>query len=201
MVSATRLGAVAAAIGLAITFGVMGVINMAHAADGHLAPTRPMSCNSDPERRACADRYGLVFAIPAAFLVSGLAGIAIERCIHPLPLRRPWRRSSRLGLSLVLQQAIAVARPQQPRESPIRSGCRLDGCRRVGHDYNRFWITGSRSWSSPLNARVRKTSFGLRMRRVTQNRRMAASMGISTGLDRLPDLVSVLASPLSRPWP
>ncbi len=97
-----------AAIGLAITFGVMGVINMAHGemvmlgayatfvVQGIIAQTAPGLME-----------YSLAFAVPAAFLFSGLVGIAIERGVIRWLYGRPLETLlATWGLSLILQQAV-----------------------------------------------------------------------------------------------
>ena len=77
-----------AAIGLAITFGVMGVINMAH---GEMVMIGAYITFVVQElirtRNPALFDYSLAIALPLAFLVSGAVGILIERTHHPLPLR------------------------------------------------------------------------------------------------------------------
>ena len=69
---------VLAAIGLSITFGVMGVINMAH---GELMMLGAYTTYVIQLMLPDALGYSLLIAIPSAFVVSGLVGIAIERGI------------------------------------------------------------------------------------------------------------------------
>jgi urea transport system permease protein len=95
---------VLAAIGLAITFGVMGVINMAH---GELmmlgAYTTYVVQLLMPQHIGAS----ILVAIPLAFLVSGLAGIAIERGIVRHLYGRPLETLlATFGVSLILQQAV-----------------------------------------------------------------------------------------------
>ena len=79
-----------AAIGLAITFGVMGVINMAHGEMVMLgAYTTYVVQEVIRAHNPALFDYSLAFAIPLAFLVAGLVGILIERGDHPLSLRPP----------------------------------------------------------------------------------------------------------------
>ena len=107
-----------AAIGLAITFGVMGVINMAHGEMVMLGAyvtyvVQETIRSYDP---ALFD-YSLAIAIPLAFLFSGFVGILIERSIIRFLYGRPLETLlATWGLSLVLQQAVrTVFRPDQQR--------------------------------------------------------------------------------------
>jgi urea transport system permease protein len=120
---------VLAAIGLAITFGVMGVINMAH---GELmmlgAYTTYVVQLLMPQHIGAS----ILVAIPAAFLVSGLAGVAIERGIVRHLYGRPLETLlATFGLSLMLQQACATcsrpttARCNRRNGSPV--SCRSTG--------------------------------------------------------------------------
>ncbi|OOY39813.1 urea ABC transporter permease subunit UrtB [Solemya velum gill symbiont] len=127
---------VLAAIGLAITFGVMGVINMAH---GELimlgAYTTYLVQTVMPDYPGVA----LILSIPAAFLVSGTMGIAIERGIIRHLYGRPLETLlATFGVSLILQQLV-------------------------------------RTVISPI---LKKTSLGLQVRAVAQNRSMARAMGV-----------------------
>jgi urea transport system permease protein len=174
-----------AAIGLAITFGVMGVINMAHGEMVMLGAYTTYVVQQVIQSAAPSlTDYGLVLAVPAAFLVSGLAGIAIERCIIRFLYGRPLETLlATFGLSLVLQQAMRSLFGASNRE--VSNPVWMSGSMDVGGlamTYNRFWIiVFSVVVFAALTLVLRKTSFGLRMRAVTQNRRMAASMGIRTG--------------------
>ncbi len=79
-----------AAIGLAITFGVMGVINMAHGEMVMLgAYTTFVVQELIRAYQPALFDYSLLIAIPLAFLVSGAVGIADRAQHHPLPLRPP----------------------------------------------------------------------------------------------------------------
>ena len=81
-----------AAIGLAITFGVMGVINMAHGEMVMLgAYTTFVVQEVIRAHNPALFDYSLLIAIPLAFLVAGLVGILIERTHHPFPLRQAAR--------------------------------------------------------------------------------------------------------------
>lgn len=173
-----------AAAGLAITFGVMGVINMAH---GEMVMLGAYTTFVIQEAiRAHAPGlfdYSLFLAVPAAFLVAGGVGIAIERGLIRFLYGRPLETLlATWGLSLVLQQAVRSIFGPTNREVGTPS-----------------WMSGAAQWGgltitwnrltiivfailvlAALMAVLRYTALGLRMRAVTQNRRMAASMGIRT---------------------
>jgi len=173
-----------AAIGLAITFGVMGVINMAHGEMVMLGAyttfvVQEIIRNSAPE----LFDYSLAIAIPLAFLVSGAAGFVIERTIIRFLYGRPLETLlATWGLSLVLQQAVRSIFGANNRQ--VGNPSWMSGAFDVGHltiTYNRMWIiVFALLVFVALNLVLKATPFGLQMRAVTQNRRMAASMGIRT---------------------
>ena len=175
-----------AAVGLAITFGVMGVINMAH---GELVMIGAYTTFVVQEIfRAYfpgALDYSLAVAVPAAFLIAGLFGIAIERGIIRFLYGRPLETLlATWGLSLVLQQLVRSIFGPTNREvttPPWMSGP-FEVTGGLVLTYNRIWIIAfSLVILGVLVFIMRKTSFGLQMRAVTQNRQMASSMGIRTG--------------------
>jgi urea transport system permease protein len=176
-----------AAIGLAITFGVMGVINMAHGEMVMLGAyaTYVVQVLLPPSLQG----WSIAFAIPLAFVVSGAVGIAIERLVIRFLYARPLETLlATWGVSLILQQLVRSlfgANNRQVSNPPFMSGA---------FDVGGLSITTNRLSIIVLSALVfiglqlvlRATPFGLQMRAVTQNRRMAASMGISTaGIDML----------------
>lgn len=175
-----------AAVGLAITFGVMGVINMAH---GELVMLGAYTTFVVQELfRAYwpgAFDYSLFVAIPAAFLVAGTFGIAIERGIIRFLYGRPLETLlATWGLSLVLQQLVRSIFGPTNREvgSPSWMSGYIEVTGGLVLTYNRIYIiVFSLLVIGLLAVLLRKTSFGLKMRAVTQNRRMAGSMGIRTG--------------------
>ena len=175
-----------AAVGLAITFGVMGVINMAH---GELVMLGAYTTFVVQEGfRAYfpgAFDYSLFVAIPAAFLVAGTFGIAIERGIIRFLYGRPLETLlATWGLSLVLQQLVRSVFGPTNREvgNPSWMSGYIEATGGLVLTYNRITIILFSLLVIGLLALVlRKTSFGLKMRAVTQNRRMAGSMGIRTG--------------------
>ncbi len=172
-----------AAIGLAITFGVMGVINMAH---GEMVMIGAYVTFSVQEvfRASFPDLfdYSVLVAIPLAFLVSGAVGVVMERGIIRFLYGRPLEALlATSGVTLVLQQAIRSIYGAQNREvgnpSWMSGGFELVGG--VTLTYNRLWIIlFALLVFAALMLVMRRTSLGLRMRAVTQNRRMASAMGI-----------------------
>jgi urea transport system permease protein len=173
-----------AAIGLAITFGVMGVINMAH---GEMVMIGAYVTFAVQEairtyNPALFD-YSLLIAVPLAFLVSGLLGIFIERSIIRFLYGRPLETLlATWGLSLILQQAVRTTFGPTNRE--VGNPSWMSGAFEVGQitiTYNRLWIiVFSLAVFISLLALLRFTRIGLEMRAVTQNRPMAAAMGIRT---------------------
>ena len=175
-----------AAVGLAITFGVMGVINMAHGEMVMLgAYTTFVVQDLFRAYAPAAVDYSLLAAIPAAFVFAGLVGIAIERGIIRFLYGRPLETLlATWGLSLILQQAVRTIFGPSNREvgNPTWMSGSLDLVGGLTLTYNRIWIIiFSLLVFGALLVLIRATSFGLQMRAVTQNRRMAAAMGIRTG--------------------
>jgi urea transport system permease protein len=173
-----------AAIGLAITFGVMGVINMAH---GEMVMIGAYTTFVVQEiiRTSYPGLfdYSLLIAVPLAFIVSGAIGVAIERSIIRFLYGRPLETLlATWGLSLVLQQAVRTAFGPTNRE--VGNPSWMSGAFELGQitiTYNRLWILCfTLAVFAILLAMLRYTALGLEMRAVTQNRRMAASMGIAT---------------------
>ena len=173
-----------AAIGLAITFGVMGVINMAHGEMVMLgAYTTYVVQEVIRAHNPALFGYSLAFAIPLAFLFAGFVGILIERGIIRFLYGRPLETLlATWGLSLIIQQAVRTA--FGPTNKDVGNPSWMSGSFDLGHitiTYNRLWIiVFTLLIFVGLLALLRYTRFGLEMRAVTQNRAMAASMGIKT---------------------
>jgi urea transport system permease protein len=174
-----------AAIGLAITFGVMGVINMAHGEMVMLgAYTTFVVQEFIRAKNPALFGYSLAIAIPLAFMVSGVVGILVERCIIRFLYGRPLDSLlATWGLSLILQQAVRTGFGANNREVGAPSW--MSGAFEVGQmtiTYNRLWIiVFTLLVFVALLGLLRLTRLGLEMRAVTQNRSMAAAMGIRTG--------------------
>jgi urea transport system permease protein len=175
-----------AAIGLAITFGVMGVINMAHGEMVMLgAYTTYVVQEQIRERVPHLFDWSLAVALPAAFLVAAAIGVVIERTIIRFLYRRPLETLlATWGVSLILQQAVRNIFGPNNRE--VGNPAWMSGAFELGNltiTYNRMWIVVfSIGVFVVLLGVFRFTPFGLQMRAVTQNRAMAASMGIRTPL-------------------
>jgi urea transport system permease protein len=173
-----------AAIGLAITFGVMGVINMAHGEMVMLgAYTTFVVQQVIRAHNPALFDYSLAVAIPLAFLVAGFVGILIERGIIRFLYGRPLETLlATWGLSLILQQGVRTA--FGPTNKDVGNPSWMSGSFELGQitiTYNRLWIiVFTLLIFAGLLALLRFTRFGLEMRAVTQNRAMAASMGIRT---------------------
>ena len=173
-----------AAIGLAITFGVMGVINMAHGEMVMLGAYATYVVQGLITQYApgIAD-YSLVLAVPAAFLFTGAVGVVIERGLIRWLYGRPLETLlATWGLSLILQQAIRTI--FGPTNKLVQTPTWMTGEIDVGGlaiTLNRLWIVGfTIIVFIILQLVLNRTPLGLQMRAVTQNRRMASAMGIRT---------------------
>ncbi|HWT58617.1 MAG TPA: urea ABC transporter permease subunit UrtB [Rhizobium sp.] len=174
-----------AAIGLAITFGVMGVINMAH---GEMVMIGAYTTYVVQEYITSAfpgvADYSLAFAVPAAFVFTGFVGLVIERAVIRYLYGRPLETLlATWGVSLILQQAVRSIFGPTNRE--VRNPSWMSGVFDLGGlsiTWNRLWIiVFSMVVFVTLLLLLKRSAFGLQMRAVTQNRRMASSMGIRTG--------------------
>jgi urea transport system permease protein len=172
-----------AAIGLAITFGVMGVINMAHGEMVMLGAYTVFVVQS--ALPPALSEWSMAISLPLAFLVAGAIGVLIERFVIQFLYGRPLETLlATWGVSLILQQAVRTIFGANNRQ--VYAPHFMSGSVEVGG----LSITTGRLWIIVLAIVVfvalqlvlRLTPFGLRMRAVTQNRRMASAMGISTGL-------------------
>lgn len=170
-----------AAIGLAITFGVMGVINMAH---GEMIMLGAYTTYVVQLMMPNAIEYSLWVAIPLAFLVSGLVGVLIERGVirhlHGRPLET---LLATFGISLILQQLVRTV--FSPLNRQVASPEWISGSLEINPilslTLNRLYILAFALLVFGLLLIVlRKTSLGLNVRAVSQNRDMAKAMGIKT---------------------
>lgn len=180
-----------AALGLAITYGLLGVINMAH---GELImigayTTYVMQGFFKTHFVGAVDWY-LLAAIPAAFLVSAMVGMIIERIvIRPLYGRQLETLLATFGVSLILMQVIRMVFGAQNVEvtntSWLSGGISLTPSLML--PYNRIAIiVFTVAVLLLLMWLIAKTRFGLFVRAVTQNRQMARAIGVrSARIDML----------------
>jgi len=173
-----------AAVGLAITFGVMGVINMAHG-EMVMIGAYTTFVVQDLIRQYSPNLFdwSLPIALPLAFLVSASVGLLIERGIIRFLYGRPLETLlATWGVSLVLQQAVRSIFGPTNRE--VGNPSWMSGAFQLGEltiTWNRLWIVVfALVVFALLLYALNRTSLGLQMRAVTQNRRMASSMGIRT---------------------
>jgi|TARA_B000000477_G_scaffold82993_1_gene70152 urea transport system permease protein len=168
-----------AAIGLAITFGVMGVINMAH---GELIMLGAYTTYVIQLIMPNHIGMSIFAAIPAAFIVSGIVGIAIERGIIRHLYGRPLETLlATFGVSLVLQQIVrtifsplnrSVATPEW-----MSGALEINGI--LSLTWNRLYIVVfCLIVFAGLIIVLKKTSLGLQVRAVSQDRSMACAMGV-----------------------
>src|SRR4051812_18071198 len=162
----------------------MGVINMAHGEMVMLgAYTTFMVQEIIRTHNPALFDYSLIIAVPLAFCVAGLVGILIERgVIRFLYGRALETLLATWGISLILQQAVRT--PLGPSNRKVGARSWMSGAWGVGGltiTYNRLWIICfALVVFALLLGLLRFTRLGLEMRAVTQNRSMAASMGIRT---------------------
>jgi len=170
-----------AAIGLAITFGVMGVINMAH---GEMLMLGAYTTYVVQLMMPNMINQSLWVAIPMAFLVAGSVGILIERCVIRFLHGRPLETLlATFGISLILQQAVRTV--FSPLNRRVASPDWMSGSWEINPvlslTYNRLTILiFAVIVFVALLLIMKKTSLGLQVRAVSQNRAMAKAMGIKT---------------------
>lgn len=174
------------ALGLAITYGLMGVINMAHGELMMIGAYATYVMQTVFQRYLPESAFGwyLVAAIPVSFLASALVGAALERSVIRFLYGRPLETLlATWGISLVLMQAVRT----------------LFGAQNVGVE-NPAWMSGGIEllpnlmlpWNRVLIIvfaalvlagmafLIGKTRLGLFVRGVTQNRPIASCMGVNT---------------------
>jgi urea transport system permease protein len=170
-----------AAIGLAITFGVMGVINMAH---GEMVMLGAYTTYVVQQLLPAHIEWSLLIALPAAFLVAATVGIAIERGVIRFLYGRPLETLlATFGVSLILQQAVRSIFTPLNRSviTPQWMSGTLEINPALALTYNRLYIIAfSLIVLLALVMLLRYSRFGLEVRAVTQNRAMASAMGIRT---------------------
>jgi urea transport system permease protein len=170
---------VLAAIGLAITFGVMGVINMAH---GELMMLGAYSAYVMQLLMPQHIGASIIVAIPVAFVVSGAVGILIERGIVRFLYGRPLETLlATFGVSLVLQQVVRdiFSANNRPVETPQWMSGSLEINEAFSITYNRLYVVlFTLAVFFLIQLILKKTTLGLKVRAVAQNRPMARAMGV-----------------------
>ncbi|GGL65974.1 urea ABC transporter permease subunit UrtB [Wenxinia marina] len=172
-----------AAIGLAITFGVMGVINMAHgefimmgAYTGYVV-----------QQWGWVPNYtvAILIALPLAFAVTFAAGVAMERLVIRWLYHRPLETLlATFGISIALQQMAKniFGTQARPLTSPSWLGGSWEPSDLISISYIRIAIFAlALVFLAVLLFILKRTRLGLEVRAVTQNPGMAASMGINPG--------------------
>ncbi|MGQ9425423.1 urea ABC transporter permease subunit UrtB [Gilvimarinus sp. F26214L] len=170
-----------AAVGLAVTFGVMGVINMAH---GEMLMLGAYTTYVVQLAMPAFIDYSLWVAIPSAFIVAGSVGVLIQRYVIRYLNGRPLETLlATFGISLILQQAVRSI--FSPLNRLVVSPEWMSGSLQINPvlslTNNRLAILiFSLAVFFVLLLILKKTSLGLQVRAVSQNRDMAKAMGIRT---------------------
>jgi urea transport system permease protein len=174
------------ALGLAITFGLMGIINMAHGELLMIGAYTTYVCQLGFRKflPGAIDAY-LIVALPAAFIVAGAVGIALERTVIRWLYGRPLETLlATWGISLMLMQLVRtifgaqnveVANPSWMSGGITVLGSLVLSYNRIVIIFFAFFVVAA-VWLI-----LNKTRLGLFVRAVTQNRRMADCVGVSTG--------------------
>ena len=174
-----------AALGLAITYGLMGVINMAH---GELImigayTTYVVQNLFRSHLPALFDAY-LIAAVPAAFVAAGLVGMALERSVIRFLYGRPLETLlATWGISLILMQSVRTIFGAQnvQVENPSWMSGGIEAISGVVLPWSRIAIIGFAALVLAMMwLLLTRTRLGLFVRAVTQNRTMASCTGVPT---------------------
>lgn len=176
-----------AAIGLAITFGVMGVINMAH---GELIMIGAYTTWMVQQLFPDLIEWSLLIAVPSAFIITGLVGIAIERGVIRFLYGRPLETLlATFGISLILQQSVRSL--FSPLNRSVTTPDWMSGTLTLNPvlslTYTRLYILlfGIMVFVALILV-MKRTTLGLKVRAVSQNRAMARAVGVrSSWVDAL----------------
>lgn len=167
------------AVGLAITFGVMGVINMAH---GELIMLGAYTTWGLQQWLPGQPGLALLLAIPGAFLVSGTVGYTLERGVIRHLYGRPLETLlATFGISLILQQAVRTL--VSPLNRSVVTPDWLSGSWEIVPGLALTWnrlaiLVFALLVFAALLALLRYTRLGLQVRAVAQNRAMARALGV-----------------------
>jgi urea transport system permease protein len=172
-----------AALGLAITYGLMGVINMAHGELIMIGAYTTYVVQNLFKKTAFFDWY-LLAAVPAAFLVAAAVGMILERTVIRWLYGRPLETLlSTWGISLILIQAVRTifGAANVQVENPAFMSGGIEAISGVVLPWSRIVIIGFAAFVLVLMyLLLNRTRLGLFVRGVTQNREMAACVGVST---------------------
>jgi urea transport system permease protein len=174
-----------AALGLAITYGLMGVINMAH---GELMMVGAYATyavqNLFRQHLPGAFDWYIVLAVPASFLAAAAVGAVLERGVFRFLYGRPLETLlASWGLSLILMQGVrSVFGAQNVQvENPSWMSGGFEVLSNLTLPYNRLVIIAFAVLVLVgMTLLINKTRMGLFVRSVTQNRPMASCMGVNT---------------------
>jgi urea transport system permease protein len=167
-------------IGLAVTFGVMGVINMAH---GEMVMLGAYTVWGMQQLLPGQPGAALLLSVPAAFLVSASIGALLERGIIRHLYGRPLETLlATFGVSLILQQAVRTL--ISPMNRAVESPAFMSGMLRITRNFS---LTSNRIYIlcfclcvfALIYLIMHKTRLGLEVRAVTQNRPIARTMGVN----------------------
>ncbi len=175
-----------AALGLAITYGLMGVINMAH---GELIMVGAYATyvvqNLFRSYAPGAFDWYLVAAVPVAFAVAAAVGMALERSVIRFLYGRPLETLlATWGISLILIQAVRTIFGAQnvQVENPAWMSGGISLLANLVLPWNRIVIIGfGAAVVTLIGLLLTRTRLGLFVRGVTQNRPMASALGVPTG--------------------
>ena len=181
LLTGTATGAILllAALGLSLTFGQMGVINMAN---GEFLMAGAYAAYIT-QQVVSSTGISILIAVPVAFLVAGLLGLLLEASVIQWMYKRPLDTLlATVGVSLVLQQAARDIFGAQG--DPVKRPSWLNGGISVfGYDWpyrQAFTIVLALASFAALNAMLKYSRFGRKIRATVQNRELAETMGVST---------------------
>ncbi len=187
LLTGTATGAILlmAALGLTLTFGQMGVINMAN---GEFLMAGAYATYVT-QQVVSSTGISVVVAIPVAFVVTGLLGLLLEVTVIQWMYKRPLDTLlATVGVALVLQQLAKDLFGAQG--DPVTKPSWMDGSITVfGYAWPHrqlFTIMLALASVAALHAVLKRTSFGRQIRATVQNRELAETMGVSTrNVDRI----------------
>ena len=195
------------ALGLAITYGLMGVINMAHGELMMIGAYATFAVqNVFRAHFPGAFDWYILLAVPASFLAAALVGAVLERSVFRFLYGRPLETLlASWGLSLILMQAVRTVFGAQnvQVENPSWMSGGFDVLSNLTLPYNRLVIIAfAVAVLVGMTLLINKTRMGLFVRSVTQNRPMASCMGVNTArVDTMAFSLGAGTALSFRSWP